>query len=408
MLSKFHSRLRARFVLRDLIRQRRAGPAVRNLPVLYVPGIFGTKLYDRQRQIYLWSDYRGLLFRQPGEAGFEIDPADPQRVLANETLHEFCLLPGLVSSIVTRDVVNALEVGLGYRLGCDLFFLAYDWRDDYRRLGALIEREIARLRAQFGPDQQIILIGQSVANQAIRYWLRECAPDMRGSIAKWYAFGPPWRGSWDAVQMLQHGYWPASRKRYGFSAEAVASCPSVYQLLPAESRLMDRHGKPIDGFDIFDASHWRDVGLPHAHANLRGQLAQGREFATAIAGSHPADADVPQTWFVNTSNHAVSYALAGCDDAPAATIPSDIRAAVPEIADRYLEIGDDHFPLRHITEAPCGPLVASLEAVPWGCDSVIVSRARDHRALINHGPNLYALVNDLLALTQQLEDDLPN
>jgi hypothetical protein len=397
MISKAFSRLRAHAVMRPL-RSANLRSSRRNMPVLYVPGIFGTKLYDRQRQVYLWGDYRGLLFRQPNEAGFEIDPADPQRILANETLHEFRIVPGVLSSIVTRDVVNALEIGLGYRLGCDLFFLAYDWRDDYRRLGRLIELEIQRLQSCFGTHQKIVLIGQSVANPAIRYWLRSCTPEMRESIAKWYAFGPPWRGTWNTVHMLQNGYWPATRKHHGFSAEAVGTCPSVYQLLPAEGRVLNAHGERVKDFDIFDATHWREAGLPYRHANLGRQLAQAREFALAIDGSHSAEAAVPQTWFANTANLAVSAALLGNGETPAASTLEAIGKQAPELSARCLEIGDDHFPLRHIAEAPCGPLVSYPEAIPWGENSVVVSRAHDHRALINHAPNLRALVKDIATL----------
>jgi hypothetical protein len=397
MISSAYSRLRTHLLLRPL---RNARTARRNLPILYVPGIFGTKLYDRQQRVHLWGDYRGLLFRRPGEADFDLDPLDPQRIVADEVLHEFRIVPGLYSSTVTRDVVNALEVGLDYRLGSDLFFLAYDWRADYRLLGRLIELEIERLQSRFGAHQQIVLIGQSVANPAIRYWLRRCAPAMRESIAKWYAFGPPWRGSWNAVHMLQHGYWPASRKFHGFRPEAVATCPSVYQLLPATGRLLDRRGEAVAGFDIFDAGHWREAGLPHHHAGLGAQLAQARDFATATAGTHPDEAAVPQTWFVNAANHAVSAALQGTDGQPAATTLAAIRQQAPDLLARCLEIGDDHFPLRHVAETPCGPLVASLNAIPWGANAVIVSRAHDHRALINHGPNLYALVRDVAALSE--------
>lgn len=396
MISKALSRLRSHVVLR-LSGQ---SPA-RRLPVLYIPGLFGTKLFDRQCGEYIWGDYRGLLFRQPHEAGYAVDQDDPWRVLANETLHEFRIVPGVFSTIVTRDVVNALEVGLGYRLDCDLFFLAYDWRADYRKLGRLIEIEIERLQARFGADQQIIIIGQSVANMAIRYWLRECRPEMRESVAKWYAFGPPWRGSWNTINMLQNGYWPATRRFHGFSAEAVASCPSVYQLLPAESRLMDVHGEPVEGFDIFDASCWKAAGLPAQAAGLAGHLAQAREFSQAIAGTDAAEQSVPQTWFVNAANQAVTTAVRGNDGEPVAPTIAAIRQRAPQLLVRCLETGDDHFPLRHISEAPCGPLVASPDAVPWGDNSVVISQAHDHRALINHGPNLRVLVQDMAVVSEQ-------
>jgi hypothetical protein len=396
MLAKAYSRLRSRVVLR-LSRQ---SPA-RRLPVLYIPGLFGTKLFDRQCGEYIWGDYRGLLFRQPREADYGVDHDDPWRVLANQTLYEFQIVPGLFSSIVTRDVVNVLEVGLGYRLDCDLFFLAYDWRADYRRLGRLIEIEIERLQSRFGADQKIIIIGQSVANMAIRYWLRECRPEMRESVAKWYAFGPPWRGSWNTINMLQNGYWPATRRFHGFSAEAVASCPSVYQLLPAESRLMDRHGDPVAGFDIFDARSWKDAGLPCQPPGLAGQLAQAKAFSQAISGTDAAEQSVPQTWFVNAANQAVSTAISGHDGEPVAATVDAIRQRAPDLLARCLEVGDDHFPLRHVSEAPCGPLVASPDAVPWGDNAVVISQAHDHRALINHGPNLRVLVRDMARLSEQ-------
>ncbi len=396
MISKALSRLRSHVVLRS----SGQSPA-RRLPVLYIPGLFGTKLFDRQCGEYIWGDYRGLLFRQPHEADYGVDNTDPWRVLANQTLYEFQIVPGIFSSIVTRDVVNALEVGLGYRLDCDLFFLAYDWRADYRKLGRLIEIEIERLQSRFGADQKIIIIGQSVANMAVRYWLRECRPEMRESVAKWYAFGPPWRGSWNTINMMQNGYWPATRRFHGFSAEAVASCPSVYQLLPAESRLMDRHGEPVAGFDIFDANCWKDAGLPCQHPGLAGQLAQAREFSQAISETNAAEQSVPQTWFVNSANQAVSTAVSGHDGEPVAATVEAIRQRAPDLLARCLEVGDDHSPLRHVSEAPCGPLVASPDAVPWGDNAVVISQAHDHRALINHGPNLRVLVRDMARLSEQ-------
>lgn len=397
MLSRAWSRFRARSLLRAF-QDDPAFKAGRRIPILYVPGMFGTKFYDRDHQVFTWADYRGLLFRRPGEADFAPDAQDPQRVLANEVLHEFRMVPGLWSSLVTREVVDCLELGLGYRLHTDLFFLAYDWRKDFRTLGSLVELEIARIRAQFGPEQKIILIGQSIANMGLRYWLRQCDARNRQAIAKWYAFGPPWLGTWDAVHMLQEGYWPASRRHHGFAASGVARCPSVFQLLPAESCMVDHQGRPVADFDIFNARHWPTHGLPVHHADLQQQLDQAKDFAQAIAGTHEAEARIPQTWFVTDNNAAVSAALRGQPGQAALTLLSNVRKLAPELLPAVSEIGDDHFPLRHITQAPCGPLVRAPEAMPWGHNAVIISQSKDHRALINHGPNLQALVKDIATL----------
>jgi hypothetical protein len=397
MLTRAYARLRAHALMRGLRDELR--PARANLmPVIYVSGILGSKMYDRMAQVYTWGHVRGLVMRQPGEAAFAPDLQQPNRVLTNEALHEFPIVPGLVSTIVTRDVVNALEVGLGYRLHADLCFLAYDWRDDYRRLGERLENEIQRLRLQFGAQQKVILIGQSVANVGMRYWMRHCDPSYLASIGKWYAFGPPWQGSWNAVHMLQEGYWPATRKLHGFSPEDVMQCPSAWQLLPVESRLCDRDGQPVPGFNIFDAHHWRENGLPSAIPALQSRLDAARAFAQDVAGHQPRDLAVPQTWFVNARNLAVSAAVQGHGGQPALTHLDHLRKQVPELLPAVCEVGDDHIPLRHFTQAPCGPLVRTHDAMPWGHNAVLIGAAKDHRAQINDGPNLQALVRDIAAL----------
>lgn len=398
MLTRAHARLRARGLMRpwrEALRPARA----HLMPVIYLGGILGSKLYDRARQAYTWGDARGLLSRGWDAATFTPDAKQPRRVLLNEQLHEFKIIPGMLSSIVTRDVVNALEVGLGYREHADLFFLGYDWRDDYRRLGARIENEIERVRLQFGQDQQVILIGQSVANLGLRYWLRQADPSYRAAIGKWYAFGPPWLGTWNAVHMLQEGCWPGSRLVNGFAPEAVAQCPSTWQLLPTESQMRDHDGHVLHGFNIFDAHHWRDNGLPGHIPKLQAHLDQGREFMQAVSGWQAEDAQVPQTWFANARNLAVTAAVRGHPGDAALTTVDAIRRAAPSLLPAVTEIGDDHLPLRHLTSVPCGPLVRDHDAMPWGRNAVLIGQAHDHRAQINHGPNLQALVRDIAALS---------
>lgn len=369
-------------------------------PIIYLGGILGTQIYDREGQRFTWGSAKGLLRHDWDPLGFAPGGAHHHRALLNAQLHEFNIVPGLISSVITRDVLNVLEVGLGYREHVDLFFLGYDWRDDYRRLGARIENEIQRLRLQFGQDQQVILIGQSVANLGLRHWLRQTSPSFRSAIRKWYAFGPPWQGTWNAVHMLQEGCWPASKRINGFSAEAVARCPSTWQLLPTESRLCDRDGAPIEGFNIFDAHHWADNGLPSNIPNLQKWLDMGRAFAESVSGTQPSDTEVPQTWFANDRNLAVTAAVRGQTGTPALTTVEAIRKQAPRAMLAATELGDDHLPLRHLTHSACGPLVRHLDAMPWGRNSVLIGQAHDHRAQINHAPNLRALALDIAALSR--------
>ncbi|EMU9120881.1 lipase/acyltransferase domain-containing protein, partial [Providencia stuartii] len=32
-----------------------------NLPIIYLPGILGSQLYDRQKKTLIWGDYRSLI-----------------------------------------------------------------------------------------------------------------------------------------------------------------------------------------------------------------------------------------------------------------------------------------------------------------------------------------------------------
>jgi len=396
MLSRVRSRLRARVLTHPLGHQLQ--PARTQLPpIIYIGGILGTKLYDRGHQRFTWGTAAGLLHKDWDPTSLAPGGRHHRRALLNQQLHEFNIVPGLISSTITRDVLNVLEVGLGYREQVDLFFLGYDWRDDYRRLGTRIENEIQRLQLQFGEDQQVILIGQSVANLGLRHWVRQASPEHRAAIRKWYAFGPPWLGTWNAVHMLQEGCWPASRRINGYPPEAVARCPSSWQLLPAESRMCDREGTPIDQFNIFDAHHWSDNGLPGDIPHLQRWLNMGKAFAETISGKHEADTLIPQTWFANDRNLAVTTAVNVCSGAPALTTVDAIRQGAPQLLSSVTECGDDHLPLRHLTQQGCGPLVRDLDAMPWGHNSVLIGQAHDHRAQINHTPNLQALVLDIAA-----------
>jgi hypothetical protein len=377
--------------------------AGRNLPVIYLPGILGIKLHDRDHQVDIWGDAGGLLRRRAHHADFDLH--DDSRVVAVEPLHHFTIVPGLLRSQVTTHLVDVLAAALGYRVGRDLFFLSHDWRRDYRHTAARLAHEIARVRLDFGPRQRVIVIAQSVSNLAVRYWLRHADPAQRAAVARWYAFGPPWQGTYNAFKMLQAGYYPASRRFHGFSPAQVARYPSCYQLLPRRTRLIDRTGAVVDDFDPYLAEHWRahrvapagfDLAASQERQTLQGLLDDARRFADETAGSDAREQQVPQVWFAGAANRAVTAAIR--EDDGVAVTDAAIRARHPTLAERVLVEGDDHIPLRDLTEDACGPLVRDADAAPYGENFVFISQAPDHRALINHRPNLLAIARDMATL----------
>ncbi|MCD1125724.1 hypothetical protein LPW36_06840 [Jinshanibacter sp. LJY008] len=400
------------------LRKAGLGGEGKNLPVVYLSGILGSKLYDRQEQAQIWGDYRGVFFHKPHYAGYEYEDSEAHRarVFANGHLHEFTIVSGLVHTLVTAELKQVLQTGLGYKEGQDLFFLAHDWRADLRSLASRLDAEFARLRARFGDDQKIILMGQSIANLAIRYWLRVTTSENREMIAKWYAFGPPWQGTYHALSMMETGYYPGTRLFHGFSADDVTSYPSTYQLLPSQSEVVDIQGKPLTGFDIYNPECWQEYRMgpyrvsgvdispvcQRAREQLGQNLQKARELAASIKGSSTQEQAIPQVWFLSDNNTAVKTAV--YDGHRWYLETKTIQRDIPQLVSQVLEQGDDHLPLSGLLSQRCGPVIRNAHHQPWGESFVYISKARTHRALINHTPNLRSLAFDLAVEREKIKN----
>lgn len=399
-----YSAIRAQSIAAKL---RRAGLGAKrqNLPVIYLPGILGTKLYDRQQQKFIWGGAGGFFARQPYE--YQNTEAQRSRILASEQLHAFTIVPGLVHTLVTAELKQVLQTALGYQEGQDLFFLGHDWRADHRQLADHLDAEIQRLKTIFGADQKIVLIGQSASNLAVRYWLRHTSAENRETIAKWYSFGPPWQGTFHALSMMETGYYAATRYLHGFSPDDIAGYPSAYQLLPANPNVIDIHGQPLKDFDIYNPQCWQEYQIgpyrtsggdissqcQRVRDRLEQHLHQAKEFAASIAGVSQLEQAVPQVWYLSDNNQAVKAAVYHRQRwyLQAKNILRDI----PQLASQTLAAGDDHLPLNGLLDHRCGPIVRDPNHQPWGTSYIYVSQARTHRALINHTPNLQSLAFDL-------------
>lgn len=407
-LNRGYSYLRAQWIAAQL-RSHKLTDKTPNIPIIYLPGILGSKLFDRTKQQFIWGDYRGVF--TPSDYEYR-EPAGsvPPNILATEQLHAFTIIPKLLTTLVTQELKDVLEIGLGYREGQDLFFLAHDWRADHRQLVKALDDEVTRLTALFGEHQPFIIMAQSASNLAVRYWLRQTSDENRQRVAKWYAFGPPWEGTFHAWSMMETGYYAGSRYFYGFSPDDIAGYPSAYQLLPPHPSVVDHHGNAITDFDLYDADCWQQWRIgpykttqvceqnQRVRDNLTHQLASTKTFHQAIAGECPKEQSVPQTWYLSDNNLAVAQAVWGRDRwyLQAKPIINDF----PQLASQVLAKGDDHLPLAGLLKQRCGPLVRDSYQQPWGESFVFISQASTHRALINHTPNLRSVAFDIATIRQ--------
>lgn len=432
MLNYLYAGLRAKTLAVELRKAGLNAPAA-NIPILYVGGILGTKLYDRQERVNIWGDPGPLLRPNVRHASLALDrnalrtfdehadkhaTASPpsslfvsaSRVRAIEHLHAFPIIPGLVETLVTEELALALEHSLGYSRNRDLIFVGHDWRQDYRLLGQRLEEELARLDTRFGPGCPIVLVGQSVANPGIRWWLRTAPQHVRDRILRWYAFGPPWKGSFHSLHMMHAGYYPGTRRFKGFTPQDIMTYPSAWQLLPSTPQIMDATGAPLE-FSFYDPECWRAYRLGPFHTSpaerLPGEdadalaaiapyLRLAENFARQASAPDPAVDAIPQVWFVGAGNRAVRRAVLLRNKL--LFTAKDILREAPHLADQALAVGDEHLPLEHFAEAPCGPFVHDSDHVPYGENYMFVSRPKNHRALINTMANLKVLAFDLAML----------
>lgn len=389
-----------------------------NTPIIYIPGILGTKLFDTQQRVNIWGSPSTLLAPKADYAPFALDERAltawqdhdqerAQRVIATEQLHAFSIIPKLVDTLVTSELRSVLHNALDYQEGRDLFFLGHDWRQDYRLMSVQIEQQIERIEQRFGKGCPFIFIGQSVANQGIQFWAHQASAERLAQVQRWYSFGPTWQGTFHALSMMHEGYYPASKKFKGFTPADVASFPSTYQLLHQKPRVIDAQGKTL-AFSFYDVDCWQEYGLGPWHTNLRDHLnveqltsylALAKEFTQTINSAKEKIARIPQVWYLGDANQAVLQAVVLGKRLLSSA--AEIRQHAPELQHLALAKGDDHLPIEDFAEQPNGCFVRDYQNIPYGERYMLVGQAKDHRSLINYGRNLKAIAFDIATVRQQ-------
>jgi hypothetical protein len=112
-------------------------------PVVFVPGMMGSKLWRGSEQI--WPNVKAM-FTQPEI--FRYHPDDGLE--ARDIVDEIVLVPNLVKQQHYGRLGDYLEETLAYERGRSLFEFAYDWRQDIRR-------SAQKLCPQFGMYREPLL-----------------------------------------------------------------------------------------------------------------------------------------------------------------------------------------------------------------------------------------------------------
>ncbi len=250
-------------------------------PVVFIPGMTGTKLVDPATGKMLWGSATQLL--RPRDGGYSValpvgyGELMKSRLRATSPILRMRLLTW--SKPIYQPIVDRLTQG-GYRLGRleapdtddSLFFFNYDWRADNLLTVRQLDRQLEALRQAHGGEVAVDLVCQSNAAKICRYLAKYGAlpldqaeqgvqPKSRYQIRKLVLAGASNNGSIRVLELLIHGrsYIPVVGRR--LLPETFFTLRPLFDDLPPERKdlFFDRQGESLP-VDLFNPQMWREYG----------------------------------------------------------------------------------------------------------------------------------------------------
>jgi len=199
---------------------------VRNMPVLLVPGIMGTEMWDGSEKV--WVDMRDLImdsddnFMDVLAMNLDGTPVDSQ------------VTPGdIIRGEPFTDVFNGLIdklSNLGYVEDIDLFVMPYDWRFDVKTNSNVLKGRIDLVKNQTG-SSEVDIIAHSMGGLLTKQFILD---NDASSINKLIFVGTPHLGAPKATKALLFGdnmnVFRLSPVRVKYISQNMLS---VYELLPS-------------------------------------------------------------------------------------------------------------------------------------------------------------------------------
>lgn len=287
-------------------------------PVIFIPGILGTRLC--QGQDVLWGNALSLTNFERLKIPIEGTPP----VVTTCGLVQKISLLGPFWAVHQYDKVITTLSDLGYRPGQSLFVFEYDWRksnfDSARALQSFVERTPELRAGSFD------IVAHSMGGIITRIYLQQFRGTER--VHKVIYLGTPFAGSMNTLATLSDG-WGTLINRVAGGIEAirrtVLSFPAFYELFPRYTNCCrigdERNYRQVDIFtpdnwltyDWLPVDYTAGAGLQAFHANLKRAVAlrdllrsapvnvpqifvAGDAFSTSLYLYAPADAPNWRRW----------------------------------------------------------------------------------------------------------------
>lgn len=350
-------------------------------PVVFIPGIVGTRLTRASDGKEIWPDIYDML-ASPSDNYLDDLALGPDglqifgREMAASSMIDHESVLG-ISVPFYENVLRAFETD-AYGSGTTLFAFPYDWRLGVKNAASALANTIAAARAA-SPDGKISIVGYSMGGLVAKEYLAGLA-DV-SFIDKVILLGAPQLGSPEAFKVLNYGdnlgfqipVLNIDILNHGEVKKIAQNMPSLYDLLPSRTYAADSGGYVQDfrngESSVLDYEETNRLMLADSSDSRNSQLLSGADVL------HAAIDDTP----VNTPD---IYNIVGC--------------SVPTISEYHLYDGGVVDVLRDAGDGTV-PLVSAMDRAD-GFKNYFISGSKTgitHTSLVSD-PRTLALVMAIL------------
>ena len=219
-------------------------------PLLVVPGLFQTAIYEDGGVGHVWGRLRNLYGGPP------IATLEGLRGKPGQIVRVIPIIPGLINYDLMRSLERAL-CSAGYRVDETLHYFAYDWRLRILDLGVALAAEVRRFAERSGGP--IDMLGLSNGGPMIR---AAFAADGALPVERVVTSGGPHGGSVETLACLDRGFQFAPLGRTVPPAQFMA-CPGALQAIPSPAQakfVCDEDGAGQVN-DLYDVDTWRRLRM---------------------------------------------------------------------------------------------------------------------------------------------------
>lgn len=277
-----------------------------NTPVILIPGLFGSKLRDKQTGKEVWpGSATDVVFSDYQQLALKFDRETLQ--VLPDNLEAYDVADRVLGQDIYGPIISTLEKSGGYQRGVPgtpalknerrYYVFPYDFRQDNSRHALALEALIDKIRRDYSnPDLKVDLVAHSMGGLVARYYLRYGVADVLNGeheqvtlygttrVRKLILLGTPNLGSASSLHAFLNG------EKVGFgkiAPEVLATMPSGYQLFPHPlvSWLIDVNGNTLND-NLFDTATWERYHWSIFNPNIQQRMLKS---GGTMAGESLAD-----------------------------------------------------------------------------------------------------------------------